>query len=389
MLHEMGTLLKENIRNYAMYIALALIFAFFYATTDGAFLSARNITNLINQTGYVAVMAVGMTIVLILVQIDLSIGYAAGFFGAVAALLLMRGMPVGLVIILVLAGGILLGLVQGLIVGEVGVPAFVTTLAMQFIFRGLLSLITEATGTVPVSNAVFNELSNGFVFELFSVGGRHGSSLIIGILAIACIVVSQLRERRDLIKYGFHVVSGPIFIFKLLFFGGIVGVLTYVLSGYNGISWTIVIVSLVTCIYHFMLSKTKLGRYIYGTGGNKEAAVLAGVNVKRIFIFAFASMGMMAALGGILYTSRLQSAAPTAGAGFELDAIASCYIGGVSVSGGVGKVSNSIIGAFVIMSLTNGLNLMGVGISYQYIIKGLIFVIAVAFDVYSQGKKTV
>jgi putative multiple sugar transport system permease protein len=162
-----------------------------------------------------------------------------------------------------------------------------------------------------------------------------------------------------------------------------------VLSGYNGISWTIVIVVLVTFIYHFTLKKTRLGRYIYGVGGNNEAAALAGINVKKTVIFAFASMGLMAALGGMLYTSRLQSAAPTAGAGFELDAIAACYIGGVSTSGGVGKVVNSIIGAFVIMSLTNGLNLMSVGITYQYIIKGAIFVLAVAFDVYSQGRKTI
>ncbi len=389
LLRETGALLKDNIRNYAMYLALAAIFIFFYFTTDGAFLTARNITNLINQTGYVAVLAVGMTLVLILQQIDLSIGYAAGFFGACAAILLKQGIPLGIVIPIILAGGLLAGLCQGLIIGKIGVPAFVTTLAFQFVFRGLLSLVTEATGTVPVTNETFNQLSNGFVFELFNIGGKHGLSLVIGVVAIVLVIASQINERRDLKHYNFNVVSLPIFVFKVVFFSALIGTLTYVLSGYNGISWTIVIVVLVTFIYHFMLKKTRLGRYIYGVGGNNEAAALAGINVKKTVIFAFASMGLMAALGGMLYTSRLQSAAPTAGAGFELDAIAACYIGGVSTSGGVGKVVNSIIGAFVIMSLTNGLNLMSVGITYQYIIKGAIFVLAVAFDVYSQGRKTI
>ena len=164
-------------------------------------------------------------------------------------------------------------------------------------------------------------------------------------------------------------------------------VLVFMLAEYKGISWTIVVVCIIAIIYDFMMKKTRLGRHIYGTGGNREAAQLSGINTQRIMLIAFSSMGMLAALGGILYTSRLQSATPTAGSGFELDAIASCYIGGVSTTGGIGKVINSIIGAFVIMSLTNGLNLMGIGITYQYIIKGIIFVLAVAFDVRSRVAK--
>ena len=386
---ELGILLKENIRNYAMYVALAVIFILFNLTTDGAFLTARNLTNLVNQTGYVAVMAIGMTLVLILQQIDLSIGYAAGFFGACAALLLLNGVPVALAIIIVLIGGIIAGLIQGLIISRIGVPAFVVTLAFLFVFRGLLSLVTEGTGTVSVTNEFFNQLSNGFLPAGFIVGGKHGLSLVFSALAILFLIIMQVRERKDMIAYGFDVVSMPVFIMKLSLLSAFIGWLTLKLAGFNGISWTILIVVAFTIIYQFILEKTKLGRYIYGVGGNREAAILAGVNVKRIITLAFASMGFMAALGGILFTSRLRSATPSAGAGFELDAIAACFIGGVSTTGGIGKVANSLVGAFVIMSMTNGMNLMGVGISYQYIIKGIIFTVAVAFDVLSQGKKAI
>ncbi|NLC39823.1 MAG: sugar ABC transporter permease [Clostridiaceae bacterium] len=384
---EIGSLLLSNVRNYAMYVMLAIIFIVFNITTNGSFLTARNITNLVNQTGYVAVIAVGMTLILILQQIDLSVGYLAGFLGGVAAVLLNRGINVFLVVILVMLGGAVLGLLQGTIVGKLGVPAFITTLAGQFIFRGLLTLVTERTGTIRISNETFTSFSNGFIPSGFMINGRHGSALVIGAIAIVTVIISQVNERKDLKKYEFFVTPLPLFIFQLLFFSLLISALTYVLSGYNGISWTIIVVAVVTAIYNFMLNKMKLGRYIYGTGGNREAAELAGVNVKKIMVFAFISVGLMAALGGILYTSRIQSATPVAGSGFELDAIASCYIGGVSTSGGVGKVINSVVGAFVIMSLTNGLNLMGVGISYQYIIKGVIFILAVAFDVHSQGKK--
>ena len=384
---EALSLLKSNIRNYAMYIALAVIFVVFQILSKGAFLTARNLTNLINQTGYIAVMAVGMTLVLIICQIDLSVGFVAGFLGACTARLLTLGLPLGLVVLIVMAMGALIGLIQGLIIGKVGVPAFVTTLAGEFIFRGLLTLVTEATGTIPVNNEVFHAFSNGFLPEVFMIGKLHGLTLILGVLAIAAVVFSEFNKRKDLKRYNFQTTSLPISLFKILFFALLIGALTYVLAGYNGISWTIVIVTVVVGVYRFVLNKTKVGRYIYGMGGNAEAAQLSGVNIKRILIGVFTSMGCMAALGGILYTSRIGSATPTAGMGFELDAIASCYIAGVSTSGGVGNVVNSVVGAFVIMSLTNGLNLLGVGISYQYLIKGVIFIGAVALDVRSRGKK--
>ena len=384
---EIVTLLRVNVRNYAMYIALAVIFIIFQILSHGHFLTARNITNLINQTGYIAVMAVGMTLVLIICQIDLSVGFAAGFLGACAARLMLTGLPAAAVVPIILLMGAAIGFLQGEIIGRLGVPAFVTTLAGEFAFRGLLSLVTESTGTVPVTNEGFITLSNGFIPSGFMIGRFRSLTLLLGILAIIGIIVSMTATRKDLKKYNFETTSTPIFLFKILFFSAIIGVLTYVLAEYKGISWTIVITVVIAGIYDFIMKKTRIGRYIYGMGGNREAAALSGVNVRKVLVLVFTSMGTMAALGGILYTSRLSSATPTAGMGFELDAIASCYIGGVSTSGGIGKVINSVVGSFVIMSLTNGLNLIGVGISYQYVIKGIIFVCAVAIDVRSRNKK--
>ena len=387
---EAWGLLKKNVRNYAMYIALAVIFIVFQIASKGMFLTARNITQLINQTGYVAVMAVGMTLVLIICQIDLSVGFVAGFLGACTGRLLTEtSIPLPVVILIILIAGACIGLWNGLIIGKVGVPAFVTTLAGEFMFRGLLTLVTEATGTIPINNDAFYSLSNGFVPELFMIGDFHGLTILAGAIAIIGIIISEVKKRKELIKYNFEITSMPIFIFKILFFAVLIGALTKVLAGYKGISWTIIIVVVVVAIYSFVLNNTKVGRYIYGMGGNAEAAKLSGINIKAVLIGVYISMGLMAALGGVLYTSRIGSATPTAGSGFELDAIASCYIAGVSTTGGIGNVVNSVVGAFVIMSLTNGLNLLGIGVSYQYLIKGIIFIVAVALDVRSRGRKAV
>lgn len=384
---EIGTLVKTNIRDYMMYIALVLIMGFFAWQTGGGFLQARNIANLINQAGYVAVMAIGMTLILIIVHIDLSVGFVAGFSGAVAAILMTKyGVNEWLAILIVLVMGLLIGLYQGLLVTWVGVPAFVTTLAGMFIFRGLLNLSLQETGTIIIPNKGFNALSNGFIPDIPAGLDFHLVTMIIGAIIVIAVIVSEIKTRMNKIKYSFDVPSTPIFAFKLIALSSIILVIMWTLASYQGIPWTAVIVGVVLLIYNYMLNKTKLGRSIYGIGGNAQAAELSGINVKKVTLFAFCSVSVMAALGGILYTSRLQSATPTAGVGFELDAIASSYIGGVAVSGGVGRVTNTIIGTLVIMSLTNGMNLMGIDISYQYIVKGLIFVIAVAFDVRSRKK---
>ncbi|HHV13575.1 MAG TPA: sugar ABC transporter permease [Clostridiales bacterium] len=385
---ELIGLLKSNIRDYVMYIALVVIFVIFGFTTNGLFLSPRNLSDLVNQAGYVAVIAIGMTVILIIKHIDLSVGYVAGFLGAVAAILMKNGVPSWGAIPIVLVCGILVGIYQGTLVAKVGVPAFVVTLAGMFIFRGLLSLTTAGTGTIIIKDKGYKAISNDFIPDLLPLAGNiHTLTLIIGILAILLLIYSQVKARNNLRKYNFEVSSMPIMIGKIVFLSVIIMYIMWTLAGYKGIPWTAVIVAIVLLIYNFILNKTRLGRYVYGIGGNAEAAELSGVNVQKITMFAFCSVSMLSALGGILYSSRLASATPTAGTGFELDAIASSYIGGVSVNGGIGRVTNTIVGAFVIMSLTNGMNLMGIDISYQYIVKGVIFILAVAFDIITRNKR--
>lgn len=386
--NELIGLLKSNIREYIMYIALVVIMIFFSVKTNGNFIQARNISNLINQAGYVAILAIGMTVILILRQIDLSVGYVAGFSGAIAAILLTKyNMNVWVAIILVLLVGLAIGTYQGLVVTCLRVPAFVTTLAGMFMFRGLLSLSLQETGTIIIPDKTFNALSNGFIPDLpIGSEGFHLLTFIIGIIAVVLVVISNIKARINKQKYNFKVVALPLFLIGLVLVSAIIMVIVFVLAGFHGIPWTAVIVGVVLFGYNFMLNKTPLGRYIYGIGGNEQAAELSGVSVKKVMMFAFMSMGTLAALAGILYTSRLQSATPNAGLAFEMDAIASSYIGGVAVAGGIGKVTNTIIGALVIMSLTNGMNLMQIDVSFQYIVKGLIFIIAVAFDVFSRRK---
>ncbi len=384
---EVAELLKNNVKSYMMYFALVIIMLVFQIWSGGKFFRASNITNLFNQAAYVGVLAIGMTLILILKHIDLSVGYVAGFTGALAAILMQReGVNEWLAIIIVLLVGLVIGLYQGLTVTRLGVPAFVVTLAGMFIFRGLLSRTLAESGTVVVSQKGFLALCNGFIPDIPVKTGIHMVTMIVGVLGVIIVILSQIKNRKNKQKYQFEVVSTPIFVIGMVLVSAVILAICWVLATYKGIPWSAVIVGVILLIYTFMLSKTKLGRYIYGIGGNDQAAELSGVNVKQVTLFAFCSMSVLAAVAGILYTSRLSSATPTAGNAFEMDAIASSYIGGTAVSGGVGKVTNAIIGTFVIMALTNGMNLMMVDISYQYIVKGFIFIIAVAFDVRTRNK---
>lgn len=379
--------LRQNIREYGMYIALFVIMLIFTLSTDGIFISSRNLSNLLNQTGYIAVLAVGMTLVIVIRHVDLSVGFLAGFLGALAAIaLVFWKLPVFLVIPLVLLLGIVAGLVTAFPVAQLGIPSFVASLAGWLIYRGALLLATEGTGTINVPDEAFNAIGNGYIpdipdFGIAALAEVHTLTIVLGLIAIALFIVNELNDRRKKQSYNFEVLPIDIFILKLVFVSVIIGAITWVLAGYNGLSWTVVIVLIVVGLYHFVTSQTVLGRHIYAIGGNPEAAELSGISVKRLTYVVFGSMGLLSALSGILFTSRLQSATTTAGTLFELDAIAAAYVGGVSAAGGVGKVTGSIIGALVMTSLTSGMNLMGVGIAYQYIVRGAVLAAAVIFDV--------
>lgn len=382
---EARRLLRENIREYGMFIALFVIMAVFAIATDGLFISSRNIVNLVNQTGYIAVLAVGMTLVIVIRHIDLSVGFLAGFLGAIAAISMVSwNLPVYVTIPLVLGMGIVAGLVTSFLVAELGIPAFVATLAGWLGYRGALQLATRSTGTIVIRDPAFNAIGNGFIPDIPDIGilpGIHKVTLLLGVLGVVLFVARELVVRRRMLRQGFEVLSIGMFAFKLVFISGIVGGVAWILAGYRGLSWTAVVILLVVLIYHFITTRTVLGRHIYAVGGNPEAAELSGISVKKITHVVFASMGMLAALSGMLYASRLRSATTTAGNLFELDAIAAAFVGGVSAAGGVGRVAGSLIGALIMTSLTSGMNLMQIDISYQYIARALVLAIAVIFDV--------
>jgi putative multiple sugar transport system permease protein len=384
-INDMRKILRENIRDYGMFIALFVIMGVFSITTKGLFISSRNIVNLVNQSGYIAVLAVGMTLVIVIRHIDLSVGFLAGFLGAIAAIAMVSWkLPVYAAIPLVLVLGMLAGLLTSTLVAELGIPSFVATLAGWLGYRGALQLATRSTGTIIIPSDTFNAIGNGFIPDIPNIGifpEMHRATLLLGLLGIIIFVSSELITRSRTRSEGFEVLSTPIFILRLGFISALIGSIAWILAGYQGLSWTAVVILVVVFFYHFITTRTVLGRHIYAVGGNPEAAELSGISVKRITHVVFASMGMLAALSGILYASRLRSATTTAGTLFELDAIAAAFVGGVSAAGGVGNVLGSIIGALIMTSLTSGMNLMQTDISYQYIVRALVLAAAVIFDV--------
>ncbi len=389
---DLQKVLRENIREYGMFIALLVIVVFFSITTKGLFISPRNIVNLVNQTGYIAVLAVGMTVVIIIQHIDLSVGFLAGFLGAVAAIALTQwNMPVGAAILIVLACGMLAGLLTGFLVAQLGIPSFVATLAGWLGYRGAEQLVTVSTGTIIIPNETFNAIGNGFIPDIPGLGGflphLHKLTLLIGLIAIIFYIQGAINDRRKTQAYHFGVLSLDMFVAQLVIVSVLIGAITWILAGYQGLSWTAVVVVVVALFYQFIMTRTTLGRHIYAVGGNPQAAELSGISVKRMTFVVFASMGLLSALSGIMYASRLRSATTIAGTLFELDAIAAAYVGGVSAAGGVGRIMGSIVGAVVMASLTNGMNLMGIDLSLQYIVRALVLAAAVIFDVTTRGRQ--
>ena len=391
-MQNLQKVLQLNIRDYGMYIALFVIMAYFTWRTDGLFISSRNIANLLNQTGYIAVLAVGMTLVIVVRHIDLSVGFLSGFLAAIATIgMVSWHLPWYVVIPLALALGILAGAITAFMVAQLGIPAFVATLGGWLAYRGLLLLSLAGTGTIIIPDETFNAIGNGYIPDIFPADtgflpGVHKLTLLLGLVGIILFVISQINSRRRKQAYHFEVLPMNLFVTKLAFVAVLLGAITWVLAGYNGLSWTVVIVLIVVGVYHFVTTQTVLGRHIYAMGGNPEAAQLSGVNVKRLTYVVFGSMGMLSALAGILFASRLRSATPTGGTLFELDAIAAAFIGGASPAGGIGTVMGSLIGALVYMSLTSGMNLMGTDISLQYVVRGAVLAGAVIFDVVTRTR---
>ncbi len=378
---------KGNIRQYMMFIALVIVVLFFEIITQGVLLKPLNISNLISQNAYVLILAIGMLMcILICGNIDLSVGSVAGFVGAVSAVFLLKmNMPVGLAIFLSLMMGFLIGAFQGFFIAYIGVPAFITTLASMLIFRGLTMTILQGTSLAPMPES-YNFLAAGFVPDIVNIEGINLLAILIGILASIIFIVSQIIQRANQKKFEFEVSPPAAFIVKIAAFVCVIMAFTYALAVYRGIPVVLLIVAGLVIIYSFITNRTIVGRHIYAYGGNPKAAALSGVKTKKILFWVYVNMGVLAALAGIIFTGRLNSATPKAGNGFELDAIGACFIGGASTLGGVGTVVGAIVGGLLMGVLNNGMSIMGVSIDWQQAIKGFVLLAAVSFDVYSKSK---
>ena len=380
------SLVKNNIRQYSMIIALVFIMVLFQILTDGLLLKPLNITNLILQNSYILVLAIGMVLVIITGHIDLSVGSIAAFVGAISAILMVNyEIPTFLAVIISLVVGAIIGAWQGFWIAYVKIPAFIVTLAGMLLFRGLTMIVLEGKSIAPFPEG-FQKISSGFIPDITGGGSLHALTIIIGIVLSIITIFIQLKNRRTQLKYNFDVQSKGMFLLKLIGMVALLNVFSYVLAAYEGIPNILIILAILIVIYTFITNKTKAGRHVYAIGGNEKAAQLSGIKTKRMTFWVFVNMGALSALSGLLFAARLNAATPKAGNLFELDAIAACFIGGASAYGGIGTVPGAIIGGLVMGIMNNGMSLMGLGIDWQQGIKGLVLLAAVAFDIYNKNK---
>ena len=381
------SLIGKNIRQYSMFIGLLLIMTLANILTSGLFLTPRNLTNLFLQTGYIAVLAIGMVMVIVGGHIDLSIGSVAAFCAAIAALLQVRsGVDTIWVLLIALAIGMTIGAIQGIIVAYAQVPAFIVTLAAQMFFRGAVLAITGGNTIGPFQDN-FRKLGSGYLLDFFSGDLFNITALVLGFLLILLLVILQANKRRKRIHYGFKVLSTRFFIAQQVLLSAIIAFFAYNLSAYKGIPYTIIIVAVFFVLYSYITQRTKIGRSVYAIGGNSLAAELSGIKVKFTTMMMFVSMGLLAAVSGMLFAARMNSASPSTGTAFELEAIAASYVGGVSAKGGVGTVTGAVIGALVIASINNCMSLLNAEVWLQYMVKGIVLVIAVLFDIMMRKKR--
>lgn len=385
-MQAVSELFRKNIRQYGMIIALIFITILFQILTDGILLKPLNITNLILQNSYILVLAIGMVLVIITGHIDLSVGSIAAFIGALAAIMMVElQLPTFLTILISLVIGGLIGAWQGFWVAYVKIPAFIVTLAGMLLFRGLTMIVLGGQSIAPFPKS-FQRISSGFIPDWFSGGSLHILTILLGVVLSLLLIWQEWKERRTQLKYQFEVAPVWGFITKLVLLVAIINIFTFVLATYNGLPNILIILFFLIVMYSFVMNRMVAGRHIYALGGNEKAAKLSGVKTKKVTFWVFVNMGALAALSGLIFAARLNSATPKAGTNFELDAIAACFIGGASASGGIGTVIGAIIGGLVMGVMNNGMSLIGLGVDWQQGIKGLVLLLAVAFDIYNKSK---
>ena len=395
---------KNNLRDYGLLVSLLLIMGFFEYATGGVLFRGVNVTNLILQNSYIVVMALGMLLIIVGGNIDLSIGSIVGFVGGVAATMMVGFHIPGLeatikipwepvIVIAVILGGVI-GAAQGYFVAYCKMPSFIVTLAGMLIFRGLTGNMLQGQFVGPFAKG-FQSISAGFIpdfsdFGILTAAPGEGQffwlSMLIGIVGVATLIFTSTRRwlrdnAQSMETEPFLLFVGKIAVFSILILG-----FSYLLASNKGLPNVLIIMAVLILLYTFVTNRMTIGRRIYAMGGNRLAAQLSGVRTERLTFLTFANMGALAGLAGLIVAARLNSATPSAGNSFELDVIAACFIGGVSASGGVGKVMGVVIGAFFMGVMNNGMSILGIGIFWQQVVKGVVLLAAVYVDVYQKNK---
>ncbi|MEV6170217.1 multiple monosaccharide ABC transporter permease [Streptomyces sp. NPDC051954] len=378
--------MRRNMRQYGMLMALGLIVVLFAVWTDGDLLLPRNVSNLVLQNSYILILAIGMMLVIIAGHIDLSVGSLTAFIGSMAAVFMVKNdLPWPVAVILCLAMGAVAGAAQGFFIAYGGIPSFIVTLAGMLIFRGLTEIFLEGQTLGPFPEGL-QKVANGFMPEVGPNTNYHNITLLLGIGLIAFVVFQEFRDRRRQQEFALEVPPTNLFLLKLVAIGAAILTLTMLLASYKGAPIVLLILGVLLVGFGYVMRNAIIGRHIYAIGGNLPAAKLSGVRDKKVTFLVFVNMGMLAALAGLVFAARFNAASPKAGLNFELEAIAASFIGGASMSGGVGTVLGAIIGGLVLGVLNNGMNLVGIGTDWQQVIKGLVLLAAVGFDVWNKRK---
>lgn len=384
--------LSINPRQSGIYIAFALIIVLFAVLTDGSLLEAQNISNIIVQNSYILILAIGMILIIIAGHIDLSAGSVVAVTGAFSAVLMVQlHLPWPLAILLTMVAGALVGAFQGYWVAYFGIPAFIVTLAGMLVFRALTLTVLGNQGIGPFPDAV-RTLANGFIdgylgnVGLGPLGGADLLTLLIGVVLVAAIAVSQWRARTARLRYGQTVDPVGVFVAKIAVPALVVLAVVVQLARFKNLPWVLVLLAVLVVGYTVLTSRSVFGRHIYAVGGNLAAATLSGVKTKAVTFWIFVNMGVLAAIAGVIFAGRLNQAGPTAGTSFELDAIAAAFIGGAAVQGGVGKVVGAITGGLIIAVINNGMSLIGAPSERVMLVKGLVLLAAVAYDVWTKRR---
>lgn len=379
--------IAKILRSYSMVIVLVVIAVLFHILTGGLIFTPMNMTNIILQNSYIVILILGMLPIILTGNIDLSVGSVLAFIGALAAIMQVNyGFGVFPTLLVALVVGVLVGAWHGLWVAYCDIPAFIVTLSGELVFRGLTQVALNGASIGPFSQ-MFRDMASSFVPNVFGGGGFHLTTIILAVAGCAAFVFQQWNGRRDKMAHGVPVGSLSGLVARCVLICAAILFLSYQMASYQGYPTVLVIMLILTLIYNFICSRTVFGRSLYAIGGNRKAAALSGIKDRKSLFLAFTNMGLMSAVAALVYAARLNAATPRAGVGFELDAIAACFVGGASVSGGAGTIAGAIVGCFVIGILNNGMSMMGISADWQQAVKGLVILAAVAFDLIPKRKK--